>query len=681
MFLFDSLVSPALRSHVGPNTLVRQSVIGFSLTAVRSVLILAGSMFILTSSVSAQINSAQSLPPVNPQINVSPIPALPVYKTPSANPSTNLFRDPIENSIDKNSTDSPQSAAQSEEQTGTQSSQTQADPQSTIYSAAEPALFNVETIKVSGVTLIPQKEIDAVIDSYKNKQLTAEDLTLLVGKINSLYREKGYLTSLAFIPPQDLEKGTILVKVLEGMIGDMTVSGNKYTKSHVIARRIRQNPGEPLNLPSLEKDLAVLNRTEPYRIKARLAAGDRTGESTVNFDIEEQQPFQLSATFDNAGRPGIGTYRTGIEFLDRNVTGRNDQFFANYIVAAGQQITSASYNVPINKYGTTIGGSFGFNYVDVDLESIGIDSGAEVSGNLFDYGLLISQPLGWERNWSTDLGFNIRQASSFFDDGFIDEKTDTDVRSLTLGINYDKFDTLGRSFVRSSATFAPNWLGATDDFVKFENFATRVFALPKNNVLTLRAYTQLTSNGLPAIEQFQLGGINSVRGYSQGVLIGDRGYNVSAEWKWPVPFLSKASPWVSQRMQGVFFADYGQIFLDDDNRNFISGVSNTAENTSLLSAGVGFRAFFTQYVQGFVDLAFGLQDRRSVEPKAQPTVRVHFGLRSDLLSNAYKRRSETVTPIKTNVFRPAAVSLLRDDGSAIQASVSDPTLEPIDVLQ
>jgi hemolysin activation/secretion protein len=599
---------------------------------------------------------------INSQVN----PAIDVpsnFKTSPEQSPTNLYRNPVVESKPKVDEAVPP---------------TQKTDLNREMTTGGNSAFQVNVIQVRDNTLISDEVIGKVIVPFQNRMLNAEDLTRLVEEINNLYRERGYLTSIAFIEPQDLETGTIVIKILEGQIAKMDLSGNKYTKSSVIEDRIRFKPGDKLNFPELEKELETLNRTEPYRIKAKLTAGDKTGSTDVKFNVEEQQPFQLSATFDNAGRPGIGTYRSGVEFADRNVTGRGDRFFTNYLVGAGQQIASASYSLPVNRYGTTVSGLFGFSHVDVDLSSLGIDSGTKVTGNLYNYGLLLTQPLGWERNWTTDLGFNARHATTFFDDGFADARSSTDVRSLALGLNYDKYDRFGRTFYRTSATFAPKWLGANEDFVKFENYFTRLIRLPNRNLLTLRGYTQLTPNALPAIEQFQLGGINSARGYTQGVLIGDRGYSVSSEWSWPIPYMSAVSPWAANRLRGVLFADYGQIWLDNNNRNFVSAVSNTAKNTSLLSAGVGFRAFFTQYLQGYVDMAFGLLDRSAIEPNAQPTARVHFGLRSDLLSNEYKSRTETITPIKTNVSRPATVSTLLDDSSETLKSVVEETrLEPI----
>lgn len=534
-------------------------------------------------------------------------------------------------------------------------------------------VFNVQRIDVEGNTIISDAQMEQIVAPYQGRQLTTSDLTTLVGRINEVYRTKGYLTSLAFIPPQNLERGTITVKVMEGMVGEMEVSGNKYLKAKVIERRIAEKPGDPLNIPKLEDELLRINRQEPYRVKATLSPGDRTGETKIHLDVQEQQPYQIALVADNAGRPFIGTYRFGTELTDRNVTGYGDRFTARYMVGAGQQLASASYTVPLGSHGTEVSALFGFSHVDVDL---GIDNQPQIAGNAFNYGVLLSQPLDKERNFVADIGLNARRVTNYFDHEDIGSD---DIRSATVGLNYNHYDRLGRTFARISTTMAPEWLGANTHFWKAESFATRVVKLPKSNLLIFRSYGQWSPDALPPVEQFQLGGINSVRGYTEGLLIGDKGYTLSAEWRYPIPGLSHLSPWLADRVQGALFADYGQTWLNKDSRNYIAGVSNTSERTSLASVGFGVRARLTDYLQGYADVAFGLLNRSKVEPNAQPTARVHFGVRSELLPNDYKSRTDQVTEIKTNTFRPRSVGAI--DEKDLDSDVADPTLEPIDTIR
>ena len=65
--------------------------------------------------------------------------------------------------------------------------------------------------------------------------------------------------------------------------------------------------------------------------------------------------------------------------------------------------------------------------------------------------------------------------------------------------------------------------------------------------LILRGADQISTGPLAIIEQFLLGGPDSVRGYQLGERLGDEGYNVSAETR--IPFLKYA--------QLALFVDHG----------------------------------------------------------------------------------------------------------------------------
>ncbi len=487
--------------------------------------------------------------------------------------------------------------------------------------------FHVIKIEVQGNTLIDAKVLNPVVAPFEGKDLTLNDLGQAVEKINELYRKRGFLTSIAYIPPQDISQGNVVIRVLEGQVGNISVAGNKFYRTGILARYLDQGTGDPLNIPQLEKNLRRINRQGDFRVRATLSPNDTPGKTNIKLDVEERQPWQIGLIADNQGRPTIGTQRWGTELINRNVSGIGDRFTARWIGAAGTQAALASYFVPLNRYGTELGTTFGFSHVNVDLK--GGNHGNLIAGEAINYGLILSQPLNREHTFVADTGLNFRRVSSWLN-GNRDSVQD-DIRSLQFGLNFDKFDRYGRTFARAQTSMGTTWFGGNRQFWKAQTTVNRIVRLPKNNFLLLRSYAQFTPDALPPAEQFQLGGAYSVRGYTEGVLIGDRGYQFSIEHRWPVPGLRLASPWLADRVQGATFFDYGRTWMDASN-------SRTPQRSekSLASAGLGVRFRLTQYMQGFVDFGFGLLSRSDIEPNAQPTARIHFGVRSDLLSDTYK---------------------------------------------
>ncbi len=490
--------------------------------------------------------------------------------------------------------------------------------------------FHVSKIDLQGNTLVENKTLRPITATYENRDLSLNELGQLVDKINEQYRKRGYLTTIAYIPPQDITQGTVVIRVLEGQVGNIAISGHKFYRTGIVARYLDQGTGDPLNIPQLEKNLRRINRQGDFRVRATLSPNTIAGKTDIKLDVEERQPLQLGLTFDNQGRPTIGTMRWGAEFINRNVTGIGDRFNARWIGAAGTQTVLGSYFVPLNRFGTELGATFGMTHVNVDLPKQRDVN--DIIGQAFNYGIIISQPLDREHMFVADAGLNFRRVTSWFN-GDRDSNTQDDVRSMQFGLNFDKFDRYGRTFARAQTSVGTTWFGGNRQFWKMESLVNRVVRLPKGNYLIARSYAQYSPTALPPVEQFQLGGAYSVRGYNEGLMIGDRGYQFSLEHRWPVPGLHRINPWLGDRIQGATFFDYGRTWIDGGNKRFNP---NQRGVTSLASAGLGVRARLSQYMQGFVDFGFGLVDRSDLEINAQPTARIHFGVRSDLLTDEYK---------------------------------------------
>lgn len=519
------------------------------------------------------------------------------------------------------------------------------------------AAFPVRKILIEGATLLGPDAIQSLTAPYVGKQQTLENLGVLVERITGYYREKGYLTTEAFIPPQEVKNGVLTIQVQEGYIGNVSMEGNRFYRVRVIGRNLSQKPGERLNFRKLERDLNSTNRfNDGYKVKAFLSAGDKPGETNIKLKVAERQPFQITPTFDNQGRYFIGLYQAGVEVRNDSLLGMGDRVYARHVRAGrnGTHISMGSYTVPLNRFGTEVSGNLAYGNIDVRLP---IENPPLIIGKYYGAGVTLSQPLGRNRIWRVDTGFNWQRSTNFFEG---DQTNLEEVHSIQAGLNYDRSDRWGRTFNRVQNTFAFTGAGGTSSFWKVENFFNRLIVLPKNNLIILKAYGQWTPDALPGLQQFQVGGHSSVRGFTEGALIGDRGYNLGIEHRFPILGLKYINRWASERIQGALFYDLGQVWKDKSNPFYDPKTATLAKTTLLQGVGFGFRAQLTRFLQGFIDVGFGLGNRKAIEPEGrQPTARVHFGIRSDFLPTNYKMRNE-----KIRIYRKQ--KLAKKDRSAIQ---------------
>jgi len=109
---------------------------------------------------------------------------------------------------------------------------------------------------------------------------------------------------------------------------------------------------------------------------------------------------------------------------------------------------------------------------------------------------------------------------------------------------------------------------------------------------------------LPSSEQWQVGGVATVRGYTEGLLIGDSGYAASAELDFPIPYTK--GTWF-ENIKGVVFCDHGAAFpYRPDN-------APITHNDFLTSVGFGSIINLTKYFTARINFGIPLTDRENTQ--------------------------------------------------------------------
>ena len=126
--------------------------------------------------------------------------------------------------------------------------------------------------------------------------------------------------------------------------------------------------------------------------------------------------------------------------------------------------------------------------------------------------------------------------------------------------------------------------------------------MPFDSMLLWKNQFQFSSYALTATEQFQIGGITTVRGYPPAEHAGDQGYATSLEWSFPPYFIHKNS---NVPFSKVKFYDIFRIvtFYDWANVRLKNPLSGEEKSETLSAAGFGFR--FSMPENFFVRLEFG----------------------------------------------------------------------------
>ena len=123
--------------------------------------------------------------------------------------------------------------------------------------------------------------------------------------------------------------------------------------------------------------------------------------------------------------------------------------------------------------------------------------------------------------------------------------------------------------------------------------------------LLLRSDIQLSSDDLVPLETFSLGGIDSVRGYRQDVLLGDSGVFASAEVR--IPFYRWSNN--QNSLSAIPFFDFGTAWSNSDDKD--------PEEDTLVSLGVGLRLDLIDTLSARFDYGIPLIDVRETGDSLQ----------------------------------------------------------------
>jgi hemolysin activation/secretion protein len=336
-----------------------------------------------------------------------------------------------------------------------------------------------------------------------------------------------------------------------------------------IINRVKVGAGPPLNINDLKTQLELL-RQEPniQAVNAELMPGDQLGESVLDLAVTERNPFQVGLQFGNPRSPSVGAYEMDVLLSDSDLLGFGDALNVHYGILAGPiddlrldspKDYSIDYNVPFTRYDT----SFDFNYArSSDLVVEAPFNAVDIQSRTDSYAAWIKQPIYRrpeqpEREFDLSVGVTGRynttdllgqpfSLSPGANNGssnatairFAQEYTGkTDIRAIALR------STFGFGFDGPDATIASNepdshffdWLGQFQ-YVRL----LPGFGLPSDSAgqAILRLNAQLSANRLLAVEQFGMGGMDTVRGYRQEQLVSDDAVTASIEVH--IPLIQKS---------------------------------------------------------------------------------------------------------------------------------------------
>ena len=428
----------------------------------------------------------------------------------------------------------------------------------------------INSVDVAPSEILSKEEINAIVQPIVGKNVFISDIQKVIDQLNSLYAQKGFVTAKAFLPEQTVENGNIHIELIESKVGNISVTNNKWTRTKYITDRIEQEPGQLFDIVELEQDILDFNRyNEGVNLTANLTAGTTPGTTDIAIKANENFPFHLVGILDNAGRYQTGNIRGGAMIYADSLFHNRDRLSIGSYVSGGSVSPFADYNFPVNKKDGRVGFMFASTFAKIKWGPL---SDLDFKSRSYIYSLYYSQPLvrkpGFELK--SYLAGNYKRATSSFDfAGSEYELLFDEITSIDAALNMRKDTKYGIWYANQGVSVAVPILDSDSSYVKINGSAVRLHDFSHGVIGQLRGNYQVIPNNrhIPYLDQFQVGGLATVRGYSEGIMIGKNGYYLSGELMFPLlpreitsPRSGEKVPFLGKYVKGAIFADHAGIF-------------------------------------------------------------------------------------------------------------------------
>ncbi|MEG4442443.1 ShlB/FhaC/HecB family hemolysin secretion/activation protein [Microcoleus sp. AT9_B5] len=455
-----------------------------------------------------------------------------------------------------------------------------------------PGTIKVAGFEFEGNTAFSDRELAEVTQQFAGREITFAELIAAEAAVTQKYVAAGYINSGAVIPANQTfprEGGVVKIRIVEGGLDEIVITGNRRLNSNYVRSRLERATRRPLNRDRLLEALQLL-QLDPLigNISAELQAGSRPENSRLEVRVKEADSFSAEVFADNNRSPSVGSFRRGVRINQANLLGLGDGLEVSYANTDGSNEFNGSYTVPVNARNGTIG--FAASAASTNIIEEPFDA-AEIEGKSRTYELTYRQPIVEKPDRTLALGLSFsRQESDTFLSGErfalsagANDRGETRVSAVRFFQEYVQRSSSQVFAARSQFSLGTNLFGATandsgpdSSFLAWRGQAQYVRLLAPETLLIVRSDIQLADRPLLSLEQIGIGGVQSVRGYRQDLLLTDSGAIASAEVRIPV--------WRVPEVQGLLqvapFIDFGLGWNHSEEKP-------NPDSDKLLGAGLG----------------------------------------------------------------------------------------------
>lgn len=455
----------------------------------------------------------------------------------------------------------------------------QSPERSPIPRSIDNLQFKLNGIKFEGNTFYSNDDLKFFYQDMLGKAVVLEDIRKIADSVEERYKKNGYFLTRVFLPPQQVDNGIFTLKVVEGYIGEILIEGGtEEVRNKVYSNFLPLLMKKPIDLPSVEKALLLLNDYPGIQGSGLLRAGRELGASDLLIQLETL-PVLKTLSINNQNSNAIGPVVSTFAIQFRSVL----KYFDELTLQASSSADFQKLKTVLWRYALPIGSN------GLVISASGLNSSVKPGGEFKDLNLenkilannlKLKYPLIRTREGSLYLesGVGIVNSDSLKDSVSYDSKKYT-VKDLSLQavevqspLGVTQFSA-GISQAEDKSTIPTGVPVAKKSIASLRHTAS----LSANLFVQLEVQSQSSKQQQPVPERISFGGANIGRGFDPSSLVGDKGTGATLELGWNGRV---TSPWGTDGLVQAF------VFRDQAQATLIDGISDTKK---LSSSGLGLR--------------------------------------------------------------------------------------------
>ena len=498
---------------------------------------------------------------------------------------------------------------------------------------AQDAGFDIVRFQVDGNSLLPAERVQELVAPFVGRRKVYGDVQKALEALENDYRRLGYGTVQVYVPEQELTSGVVKVQVSEGVVGKVTITGNKYFNNENVRAGLPQlQEGKAPNMRQLSENVQLSNENPAKQVEVTLGTSEEEGKVDIKVEVKEEDPERFYVTLDNTGTKASGKHRLGFSYQNANI-GNSDQVLTLAYTTAvdppgGMKILgnrvlptqdgdgvkvdifSIGYRLPLYSLGDSIDFIYGNSSTDTPASSPTLGGGLGINGKGEVFGLRYNHifPRAGEYTSKLVLGYDYKYMNSRCSIAGVPTPfglagcTPHTLRPVTatysgqwqkpgesidfnIGVVHNLFP------VGSEYLFVPvaPAAGGTDRYSAASGYKTKdeftalrfggsyATAIGGDWLLRVAASGQYAENALPAGERLGVAGSTAVRGFLERAVAVDRGYFANFEAYSPDIAASAGLP---GNLKWLMFLDTAHGFNLNPSVN---------QKVNIASVGVGLR--------------------------------------------------------------------------------------------